>query len=167
MNLEGRADEMGQVFSSWKELEQTLSSRRAGQKVVFTNGCFDILHVGHVRYLQEASAQGTILVVGVNSDESVRRLKGPDRPLQNEDARAEILAALSCVDYVTLFGEDTPEKLIHTLRPDVLVKGGDYSISTIVGAEFVLSYGGEVKPLQFVDGFSTSSIIKTARQSFR
>jgi D-beta-D-heptose 7-phosphate kinase/D-beta-D-heptose 1-phosphate adenosyltransferase len=150
---------MGKVASSWQELARELAESRRGRKVVFTNGCFDILHVGHVRYLQEARAQGDLLVVGLNTDASVKRLKGPSRPLQNEAARAEILAALSCVDYVTLFDEETPENLIHTVRPDVLVKGGDYKIETIVGAPFVQSYGGEVKALQFVDGQSTTSII--------
>lgn len=151
---------MGKVIHSWKDLSADLAQYRAGRKVVFTNGCFDILHVGHIRYLQEARAQGDMLVIGLNTDQSVKRLKGPDRPLQNENARAEILAALACVDYVTLFDEETPEKLIHEIRPDVLVKGGDYSIETIVGAPFVQSYGGEVKALQFVDGYSTTSIIK-------
>jgi D-beta-D-heptose 7-phosphate kinase/D-beta-D-heptose 1-phosphate adenosyltransferase len=147
------------VIQSWSELSSELESRRKGRKVVFTNGCFDILHVGHVRYLQEARAQGYMLVIGLNTDASVQRLKGPSRPLQNEMARAEILAALACVDYVTLFDEETPEQLIHAVRPDVLVKGGDYTIDKIVGASFVLSYGGEVKSLQFVEGFSSTSII--------
>lgn len=156
---------MGRVFNSWKELTNDLANKRQGKKVVFTNGCFDILHVGHVRYLQEARAQGDFLVLGLNTDESVRRLKGPDRPLQNENARAEVLAALACVDYVTFFNEETPENLIHEVRPDVLVKGGDYTIDTIVGAKFVMSYGGQVKALQFVDGYSTTSIIKKMLKS--
>lgn len=151
---------MGRVFHSWKDLASDLADKRQGRKVVFTNGCFDILHVGHVRYLQEARAQGDLLVVGLNTDESVKRLKGPDRPLNNEEARAEVLAALGCVDYVTLFNEETPAELIHVVKPEVLVKGGDYTIDKIVGAAFVMSYGGEVKALQFVDGFSTTSIIK-------
>jgi D-beta-D-heptose 7-phosphate kinase/D-beta-D-heptose 1-phosphate adenosyltransferase len=151
---------VGKVVTSWKELSQDLAARRSGRKVVFTNGCFDLLHVGHVRYLKEARAQGDMLVLGLNTDASVRRLKGPERPLQNEQARAEILAALECVDYVTLFDEETPENLIHEVRPDVLVKGGDYTIDKIVGAPFVQSYGGEVKSLTFVDGFSTTSLIK-------
>lgn len=151
---------MGKVVTSWKELSQELAARRSGRKVVFTNGCFDLLHVGHVRYLKEARAQGDMLVLGLNTDASVRRLKGPERPLQNEQARAEILAALEAVDFVTLFDEETPENLIHEVRPDVLVKGGDYTIDKIVGAPFVQSYGGEVKSLTFVDGFSTTSLIK-------
>lgn len=155
---------MGKVLASWKDLAHELSNRRAGRKVVFTNGCFDILHLGHVRYLQEARAQGDLLVVGLNTDASVTRLKGPDRPVQNETARSEVLAALACVDFVTLFDEETPGALIQAVRPDVLVKGGDYTIDQIVGASFVQSYGGEVRILQFVDGFSTSSIIKKMRQ---
>ena len=151
---------MGQVVNSWKDLKDKLAAGRSGRKVVFTNGCFDILHVGHVRYLKEAKAQGDILVLGLNTDRSVRELKGPNRPLQNESARAEILASLEAVDFVTLFDEDTPEILIKEIRPDVLVKGGDYKIETIVGADFVQSYGGVVKPLSFVDGNSTTSIIE-------
>lgn len=151
---------MGRVFRSWDELVKNLGSRRAGRKVVFTNGCFDIIHVGHVRYLQEAKALGDILVVGLNTDKSVQKLKGPSRPVQSEDARAEVMAALACVDAVTLFDEDTPEELIKNVRPDVLVKGGDYKVEDIVGGPFVQRYGGTVKTLQFVPGFSTSSILK-------
>lgn len=151
---------MGRVCASWKELTEALEPLRAsGKRIVFTNGCFDILHVGHVRYLKDAKAEGDILVVGLNSDNSVRGLKGPERPVQNESDRAEILAALECVDFVVIFDEPTPEKLIHEVRPDVLVKGGDYRIETIVGATFVQSYGGTVKALRFVPGSSTSSII--------
>ncbi len=151
---------MGRVFRSWDELERDLGSRRSGRKVVFTNGCFDILHLGHVRYLREARSLGDILVVGLNTDESVRKLKGPSRPVQDQDARAEIMAALGCVDAVALFGEDTPEELIRRVRPDVLVKGGDYRVESIAGAEFVQSYGGAVKALQFVPGHSTTAILK-------
>lgn len=146
---------------SWDELKTALATARNGRKVVFTNGVFDLLHVGHVRYLQEARAQGDLLVVGVNSDASVRRLgKGPSRPIQNENDRAEILAALASVSFTVIFDEETPEKLIHLVRPDILVKGGDYNINTIVGAQFVMSYGGAVRALQFVDGRSTTSIVK-------
>lgn len=154
---------MGRVIKSWHQLTTDLGAHRRGRKVVFTNGCFDILHVGHVRYLQEARAQGDLLVVGLNSDASVRALKGPERPVQSEDNRAEILAALGCVDYVTVFSEETPEKLIREVRPDVLVKGGDWTPDKIVGGPFVLSYGGEVKSLQFVEGNSTTSIIEKMR----
>lgn len=153
----------GRIHRSWDALVEELGPRRRGKKVVFTNGCFDILHVGHVRYLQEARSLGDILIVALNTDESVRRLKGPTRPIQNEDARAEIMAALGCVDYVTLFGEETPQDVIEKLRPDVLVKGGDYKLETIVGAPFVLSYGGTVKALEFFEGYSTTSIVEKMR----
>lgn len=149
---------MGQVISL-NEIENCLA-KLGHEKIVFTNGCFDLLHVGHVRYLQEAKAQGTILVVGVNSDASVQRLKGPTRPIQNENDRAEILAALAAVDYTVIFTEDTPENLIHKVRPHILVKGGDWKINQIVGADFVMSYGGEVRSLQFVEGRSTTKIIE-------
>lgn len=152
---------MGKVAASLTGLLEDLGRERATKrKIVFTNGCFDILHVGHVRYLQEARALGDLLVLGLNTDASVQRLKGPSRPVQDERSRSEIMAALGCVDYVVLFDEQTPESLIRAVRPDVLVKGGDYSLATIVGASFVQSYGGQVKVLSFSDGFSTSSIIE-------
>ncbi len=156
---------MGQVIKSWDQLASTLNADRGGRKVVFTNGCFDILHVGHVRYLQDAKAQGDVLVVALNTDRSVREIKGPTRPIQNESARAEIMAALGCVDFVTLFDEETPLEVIRKLRPDVLVKGGDYDISTIVGASLVMNYGGVVKALQFVPGSSTTSIVEKMQRS--
>jgi D-beta-D-heptose 7-phosphate kinase/D-beta-D-heptose 1-phosphate adenosyltransferase len=151
---------LGRFYKSSDELLPELANLRQGRKVVFTNGCFDLLHVGHVRYLSEARAQGDLLVVGLNSDSSVRKLKGEERPIQNEEDRGEILAALSCVDFVTLFTEDTPENLIKKVRPDVLVKGGDWPIEKIVGSQFVLSYGGEVRSLQFVSGRSTTLIVE-------
>ena len=130
------------------------------QKIVFTNGCFDVLHFGHVHYLLEAKKLGEILVVGLNSDDSVRRLKGPSRPINGEKERAFVLAALSFVDYVVLFEEDTPENLIKAVRPDVLVKGGDYALDQIVGADFVRENGGTVTTIPFVEGFSSSQIIE-------
>ena len=130
------------------------------QKIVFTNGCFDVLHYGHVRYLLEAKKLGDILVVGLNSDESVRRLKGPTRPVNGEKERAFVLAALACIDYVIIFGEDTPKELIETVVPDVLVKGGDYDLSNIVGADFVTRNGGTVTTIPFVEGFSSTHIIE-------
>ena len=130
------------------------------RKIVFTNGCFDVLHFGHIHYLLKAKELGDILVVGLNSDDSVRRLKGPARPVNGEKERAFVLAALSCIDYVTLFEEDTPEELIKVVRPDVLVKGGDYDISTIVGADFVQRNGGIVTTIPFVEGFSSTRIIE-------
>jgi rfaE bifunctional protein nucleotidyltransferase chain/domain len=147
-------------FILQENLKKKLDVLRHGKKVVFTNGCFDLLHIGHVRYLQEARALGDLLVVGINTDNSVKKLKGPDRPVQNESDRAEILAALDCVSFTTLFGEDTPEKLIHSIRPDILVKGGDWAVKDIVGGDFVLSYGGSVKSLPFVAGRSTTSIVE-------
>lgn len=154
---------MGQV-SSFEKIQAALAPlRQSGKKIVFTNGCFDLLHVGHVRYLQEARALGDALVVGVNSDASVKRLKGPTRPIQFENDRAEILAALACVDFTVIFTEDTPENLIHQVKPDILVKGGDWKIETIVGAPFVMSYGGQVMSLQFVDGKSTTKLIEKSQ----
>lgn len=131
----------------------------SGQRVVFTNGCFDILHRGHAVYLAQARDLGDLLVVGLNTDASVRRLKGPERPLNTQNDRAFLLASLACVDYVILFDEDTPENLIHTVRPDVLVKGGDYTLDNIVGADFVRSRGGIVTTISFVDGYSTTNLI--------
>ena len=146
-------------FLDQQSLINELKATRKNKRVVFTNGCFDILHMGHVRYLAEAKAQGDILVVGLNSDASVKRLKGDNRPVQTEMDRGEILAALAAVDYVTLFDEDTPLELIKAVSPNVLVKGGDWPIEKIVGHEHVLKHGGEVKSLQFVEGHSSSELI--------
>lgn len=144
---------------SLDELQLKLKEARKGKRLVFTNGCFDILHVGHVTYLKDAKACGDLLVVGVNSDASVQRLKGPERPLQKEEDRAEILSSLKAVDYTILFTEDTPLKLIEAISPDVLVKGGDWAINQIVGSEHVLKNGGEVKSLNFVQGRSTTNVV--------
>ncbi len=130
-----------------------------GNKIVFTNGCFDILHHGHLDYLAKAAGYGNILVVGVNTDASVRKLKGEERPVNHEADRALQLASLLCVDAVCVFGEDTPLDLIEAIKPDVLVKGGDYTIDRIVGAPFVMQHGGSVEIVPFVDGYSTSSLI--------
>jgi rfaE bifunctional protein nucleotidyltransferase chain/domain len=129
------------------------------KKVVFTNGCFDILHMGHVTYLEKARKLGDWLVVGVNSDASVRRLKGPSRPVNSQKDRARVLSSLRCVDRVVVFHEDTPEKLIRKIRPDVLVKGGDWKKQNVVGAGFVESYGGKVRLIKFVKGFSTTGLL--------
>ena len=131
-----------------------------GQTVVFTNGCFDILHLGHIDYLEKAKSLGDALIIGLNDDDSVSRLKGPERPVNNQYARARMLAALHFVDAVCVFEEDTPGELIDNLLPNVLVKGGDYTIDTIVGAETVINNGGEVKTIELVDGFSTTGIIE-------
>jgi D-beta-D-heptose 7-phosphate kinase/D-beta-D-heptose 1-phosphate adenosyltransferase len=135
--------------------------RRQGQKIVFTNGCFDLLHVGHVSYLTEAAALGNVLMVGVNGDASVRRLKGPSRPVIGEADRAAMLAALACVGYVVVFDEDTPHALIEAIRPDVLVKGGTYTPEEVVGHEIVTTYGGKVCVTGLVDGISTTGILSS------
>jgi D-beta-D-heptose 7-phosphate kinase/D-beta-D-heptose 1-phosphate adenosyltransferase len=154
---------MGQVLNSENLSDFFSKLRSSNKKIIFTNGCFDLLHIGHVRYLQEARSLGDILVVGVNSDRSVQVLKGPTRPIQNQNDRAEILAALACVDYTVIFDEQTPERLIHEVRPDILVKGGDWKISEIVGSDFVLANGGQVRSLQFIDGRSTTKIIEKSK----
>lgn len=137
--------------------------RAHGQRIVFTNGCFDILHVGHVRYLGEARALGDCLVVGLNSDASVRRLKGPERPVNEEADRAEVLDALRAVDYVTIFDEPTAAELIEIIRPDVYVKGGDYTIATLPEAEIVRGYGGRVEFIDLVPERSTTRVIEKLR----
>ncbi len=147
-------------YTSYQEISNDLSIVRKDKKIVFTNGCFDLLHVGHVRYLAEAKAQGDILVIGLNSDKSIQELKGPERPIVEEVSRAEILLGLRSVDYVCVFNEPTPIDLITALAPDVLVKGGDWPVSEIVGSEIVLNGGGQVKSLQFVVGNSTTNIVE-------
>ncbi|MDR2084841.1 MAG: D-glycero-beta-D-manno-heptose 1-phosphate adenylyltransferase [Bacteroidales bacterium] len=129
------------------------------KKIVFTNGCFDILHAGHVEYLFNAAKFGDVLIVGLNTDNSVRKLKGENRPVNNENDRALLLASLSFVDFIVMFDEETPLKLIKRIRPNVLVKGGDYSVDNIIGANFVKKMGGEVVILPFKEGYSSSSII--------
>ena len=138
----------------------------AGEKVVFTNGCFDIVHLGHIDYLEKARALGSKLVLGLNTDASVSRLKGPLRPVVNEYARARLMAALSFVDTVILFDEPTPSALIEDIKPDILVKGDDYSVENIAGAEFVLNRGGEVKTIALVQGYSTSKLIEKIKQGY-
>jgi D-beta-D-heptose 7-phosphate kinase/D-beta-D-heptose 1-phosphate adenosyltransferase len=141
--------------------------KRAGKRLVFTNGCFDLLHAGHVRYLSEARALGDALVVGLNSDRSVRRLKGEGRPILNEQERAEVIAALEAVDYVIIFDEETPRELIAALLPDVLVKGGDWPLDEIVGRDEVEAAGGRVASLPYVEGSSTTDIIERIRNRSR
>ncbi len=138
----------------------SLEQKRLGKKVVFTNGCFDILHAGHIKSLEEAKKQGDILVVGLNSDASIKRLKGNDRPVNKLEDRKKVLESLNCVDYVIPFEEDTPLNLIKLVKPDVLVKGGDYKEDEIVGSDFVKSYGGKVVIIPLVEGLSTTNIIK-------
>lgn len=135
-----------------------------GSKIVFSNGCFDILHLGHIDYLEKARSFGDKLIIGLNSDASVRKLKGANRPVNNEEARARMLAALSFVDGVTVFNEETPEQLIEYLLPNVLVKGSDYKVENIVGAKCVIANGGIVKTIDLVNGYSTTSIIEEIKK---
>ncbi|CAH0995858.1 Bifunctional protein HldE [Emticicia aquatica] len=146
-----------------KQIEQWQAE---GKKIVFTNGCFDIVHLGHIDYLEKAQALGDKLVLGLNTDASVRRLKGESRPVINEYARARMMSAMSFIDTVILFDEETPKELIETLCPNILVKGDDYTIENIVGAEFVMAHGGEVKTISLVKGYSTSSIIQKIKESY-
>ena len=142
-------------------VEETCKNlKQQGKKIVFTNGCFDILHAGHVRYLTAAKNLGDVLIVGLNTDESVRRLKGSTRPVNNENDRAEVLLGLKAVDYVIFFGEQTAENLISEVKPDIYAKGGDYTLETLPEAKIVQSYGGEVKFIPLVAGKSTTNIIK-------
>lgn len=139
---------------------QLSAFRSQGMKVVFTNGCFDLLHRGHIEYLSKAADMGDVLVVGLNTDASVRRLKGEGRPVNNEEARALVLASLSFVDAVVLFDEDTPYELIKAVHPDVLVKGADYKVEDIVGYDIVTSYGGTVTTVPLVEGYSTTQLLR-------
>lgn len=141
-----------------EELEKFLQENK-NKRIVFTNGCFDILHRGHVTYLSEAKKLGDLLVVGLNSDASVKRLKGPERPLNNETDRRYVLSQLKAVDFVEIFEEDTPLNLILKINPKILVKGGDWKVDQIVGAKEVLANGGDVFSLNFVDGYSTTALI--------
>jgi rfaE bifunctional protein nucleotidyltransferase chain/domain len=138
--------------------------RRRNKIIVFTNGVFDIIHMGHVHYLSKAKAMGEVLIVGLNTDASVKKFKGPDRPINKQADRAGVLAALEMVDYIVLFGEETPEKLIRQVRPDILVKGSDYKLNEIVGADFVLSNGGKVRRIKLLKGRSTTDIIRRKRE---
>jgi len=137
------------------------SLKQAGKRIVFTNGCFDIIHVGHVRYLKEARSLGDVLVVGLNSDESVRAIKGMNRPIVPQGERAEVLSSLRDVDYVVIFNEPDPYNTIAALRPDILVKGGDWSIENIIGRDIVESYGGKVCSIPFIEGASSTNIIES------
>ncbi len=134
------------------------------QKIVFTNGCFDILHRGHIEYLAQAANHGDLLIIGVNTDNSVKRIKGETRPVQDEYARAILLASLSFVSVIVLFDDDTPYNLIKKIQPDVLIKGSDYSINDIVGSDLVIAKGGEVITIDFIEGYSTTSIIEKLKK---
>lgn len=152
--LEGKA--LGKKLAEWKS---------AGKKIVFTNGCFDILHAGHIAYLSEAASLGDVLIVGLNSDSSVCQLKGPNRPVNDELSRASMLATMFFIDAVVLFSEETPLELIKSIAPDVLVKGGDYEVHQIAGSKEVLENGGAVKILSFLPGYSSSAIIEKIKNS--
>lgn len=156
--------ELSSKMLAGKALTDTIGQwRSSGETIVFTNGCFDIIHRGHVEYLAKAADLGTKLIVGLNSDDSVKRLKGPTRPVNDELARALVLSAFSFVSAVVLFADDTPYNLIKTVEPDILVKGGDYRIEDIVGFDIVTNRGGRVLTLPFVDGYSSTSTIKKGR----
>ena len=153
---------MKQKIKEREELLRIIKDLKAkGKRIVFTNGCFDLLHIGHIRYLEEAKTLGDVLVVGMNSDSSVRKLKGPKRPLLPIKERAEILSGLGCVDYITIFDDLDPLKLITSLQPNVLVKGGDWTKEQIVGAKIVEQSGGTVVIIPFVKGASTTTLIET------
>jgi rfaE bifunctional protein nucleotidyltransferase chain/domain len=157
---------MGRVLTTDALREERARLRAAGRALVFTNGVFDLLHRGHCAYLADARALGDALVVGLNTDASVRRLKGDRRPIVPEADRAAVLAALGCVDYVTLFDEDTPQRLIAAILPDVLVKGGDYTPDTIVGREDVERAGGRVLTIPLIEGKSSTNIVQTIIDRF-
>ena len=147
------------IFTRTELVERRTQWKQQGQRVVFTNGCFDLLHAAHIRLLEKARGLGDVLVMGINSDRSVRVLKGDGRPLMPEAERAEVLAALACVDAVTIFDEDTPQELVAALRPDVIVKGGDWG-DNIVGKDEVQAAGGEVVSLPYEEGYSTTEILE-------
>ncbi len=156
----GSAMDFRKKIVSVSSLKRKLKAlRRGGQHIAFTNGCFDILHFGHVSYL-EAAKKGRVLVVGLNSDASVKRLKGQGRPVNNEKDRAGVLAGLSAVDFVVIFGEDTPYNLICEIKPDILIKGADWKGKDIAGADIVMAHGGKVELIKYLDGLSTSRIVQ-------
>lgn len=157
---------LNKKISSKEELEAQIQEWKAQQKkIVFTNGCFDLIHPGHIAYLNEAASLGDILVVGLNTDRSVKVLKGEHRPINDEFSRSQLIAAMFFVDAVVFFDEQTPINLINAVKPDILVKGGDYQIETIVGAKETLARGGAVKVLSFLDGYSSTAIIDKIKHS--
>ncbi|KAA5542385.1 D-glycero-beta-D-manno-heptose 1-phosphate adenylyltransferase [Adhaeribacter rhizoryzae] len=155
------------IFTRSELLQQVADWKAQGLRIVFTNGCFDLLHLGHVDYLEKAKALGDKLLVGVNTDASVSRLKGPSRPLQDEMSRARIMASLLFIDAVVLFDEETPYELIKAVMPNILVKGDDYAIENIVGHDIVLNNSGEVKTIALVKGYSTSGIVDKIKQQLK
>ena len=155
---------MGQVITRKEAIDLTLKFKKQNKKTVFTNGCFDILHIGHVRYLKESAKFGDILIVGLNSDLSVKRLKGETRPINNESDRAELLSELSFVDYIVIFEENTPENLLDEIKPDIYTKGADYTLETLPEAKVVMKNGGHVEFINLVAGKSTTNVIKKIEQ---
>ena len=153
------------LIDRMKISEIVTSLKAKGKRIVFTNGCFDILHVGHVRYLKEAKALGDILILGLNSDSSVKSLKGSNRPINNESDRAEVLSALKAIDYVVIFDEKTAENIVGEVKPDIYAKGGDYSIDTLPEAKIVAEHGGKTVLLQLVDGKSSTNIINKCKEN--
>jgi D-beta-D-heptose 7-phosphate kinase/D-beta-D-heptose 1-phosphate adenosyltransferase len=153
------------IVGLYKLKKELARLKKSGKKIAFTNGCFDILHLGHVSYLEKAKKDNRVLVLGLNSDASVRRLKGPSRPVNGQLARASVVAALESVDYVTIFTDDTPYKLIKAIVPDVLIKGADWKGKLVVGSDVVKAGGGKVEFIKFVDHFSTTKIIEDVRRS--
>ena len=145
-------------------LKQLKSPNFRSKEIVFTNGCFDILHVGHLTYLEKARSKGDVLVIGINSDQSISRIKGPTRPIIEEKLRARLLAGLTCVDFVVQFDDDTPLELIKAIRPHILIKGADWAVDKIVGGDFVLEHGGRVETIELVEGLSTSKIIQKSQE---
>jgi rfaE bifunctional protein nucleotidyltransferase chain/domain len=154
------------IVSRGQAIAQADEWRAEGQQLVFTNGCFDIVHLGHIDYLEKARSLGSKLVLGLNTDASVSRIKGPLRPVVNEYARSRLMAALAFVDLVVLFDEPTPLELIEAVQPDILVKGDDYTVATIVGADFVLDRGGKVETISLVPGYSTTKLIERIKTSY-
>lgn len=153
------------LIDRMKISEIVTSLKAKGKRIVFTNGCFDILHVGHVRYLKEAKALGDILILGLNSDSSVKSLKGSNRPINNESDRAEVLSSLKAIDYVVIFDEKTAENIVGEVKPDIYAKGGDYSIDTLPEAKIVAEHGGKTVLLQLVDGKSSTNIINKCKEN--
>ena len=155
---------MSDKIKTQKELKRIIAYlRKQSKKIVFTNGCFDILHYGHIKYLQDTKGLADVLVLGLNSDSSVKKIKGLARPINKQLDRARVLSALSCVDYLTIFSEDTPLRLIRLIQPDVLVKGGDWQTEKIVGADFVKARGGKVLAIPYIKGYSTTKLINKIR----
>lgn len=152
------------ICENWNELKRQLEENNKNKKIIFTNGCFDIIHSGHVTYLQKAKSLGDILVLGLNSSASVRRLKGKSRPINSEEDRAIVLNELKSIDYVVVFDQDTPYELIKTIKPFIIAKGGDYIADDVVGKDIVEAYGGRVEIIPFVDGKSTTNIIEKMRE---